>query len=297
MKKCKMYNISLIKNLKISNSIKKNTTYWAFISGRWKRVAYEYYCSLLSSGIEVISNGSAFTNKVKCLSFTKKKLQCSRFVLNNGSFCFQHAKKSLYYANQQENYINLVNAQKFTKPPKPFLKWVGGKQNLLEDISKKIPKDFNNYYELFLGGGSVLFYVLYLRQQHTIFIKGNIYAFDVNKALINVYCVIQKQSEALYNYLKIYSQQYFNKKSIEEKKNYYLVVRDRYNKIEVTDVEYAAMFIFLNKTCFRGLYRIGPNGFNVPFGNYHNPRINFDKENLMFLSIFIKDVIFKQQPF
>jgi len=160
-----------------------------------------------------------------------------------------------------------------------------------------VPKIFNNYYEFFLGGGSVLFGILYLRLQKKVLIKGNIYAFDINKDLINVYRVVQNNSKALYNCLETYSQYYLSKSSMEEKKCYYLKVRDRYNKIKVTTIERAAMFIFLNKTCFRGLHRVGPNGFNVPFGNYSKPKINFDKENLMFLSSFIKDVIFKQETF
>ena len=177
------------------------------------------------------------------------------------------------------------------------MKWVGGKQDLLLNIHKKVPKIINNYHEPFLGGGSVLFYILFLRLQNKILVKNNIYASDANKDLINVYQIIQKNSNLLYDYLNSYSEAYFKNKSLAEKKIYYLKVRDQYNKSKNDNIERAAIFIFLNKTCFRGLYREGPSGFNLPFGNYNNPKIKFDKEKLSFLSFFLQDVIFKHCDF
>ena len=143
----------------------------------------------------------------------------------------------------------------------------------------------NNYHEIFLGGGSVLLAVLSLRKQGYLQIQGNIYAYDLNPVLINVYQQIQSQPQQFYKFLSEYRDTYDNCKivdasnmpdrkpeSLQEAKNfkesYYYWVRNHFNQMDKITPEGAAVFVFLNKTGFRGLYREGPNGYNVPYGHY-----------------------------
>ena len=167
------------------------------------------------------------------------------------------------------------------KIQKPFLKWVGGKTQIIDRIISKIPKIIDNYHELFLGGGSVLFAVLSLQKNNEIIIKNKIYAYDINDSLINVYKNIQNNKEELFKNINIFINEYENikgsiinrnPKSIEEaktsKESYYYWLRNKYNNMDKNSIEHSALFIFINKTCFRGMYREGPNGFNVPYGHY-----------------------------
>ena len=197
-----------------------------------------------------------------------------------------------------------------TKIQKPFLKWVGGKTQIINNIISKIPAELNNYHELFLGGGSVLFALLSLQKQNKIKIKENIYAYDINNTLINVYKHIQNNKEDLYTYINSYIKEYdsikgntINRKptSIEDaktsKESYYYWIRDKYNKINKETVECSALFMFLNKTCFRGMYREGPNGYNVPYGHYKTTPTIITKPDLDYISDLIKDVNFIQSDF
>ena len=196
------------------------------------------------------------------------------------------------------------------KIQKPFLKWVGGKTQIISDIISKFPKEINNYHELFLGGGSVLLAVLSLQKQNKITIKNKIYAYDINKELINVYKNIQSNKEELFkmidSYIKVYDSlkgTEINRKptSIEEaktsKESYYYWIRDKYNKINKNTVECSALFMFINKTCFRGMYREGPNGYNVPYGHYKKTPTIISEEDLNYISDLIKDVEFKHCSF
>jgi DNA adenine methylase len=163
----------------------------------------------------------------------------------------------------------------------------------------------NNYHDIFLGGGSVLFAILSLRKQNKIIIRNKVYAYDVNKALIGVFRHVQENKDELYKYLDFYIKEYDSIKgsiinraptSIEEaktsKESYYYWVRNKYNSIDKSTVECSALFMFINKTCFRGLYREGPNGYNVPYGHYKKtPRI-ISKTELDYISDLIKDVEF-----
>lgn len=192
---------------------------------------------------------------------------------------------------------------------KPFLKWLGGKSQLLNIIIKNIPKRMDSYHEIFLGGGSVLLALLCLKSRGEIIIKQNIYAYDVNKYLINTYKFIQKNPLELYErimsmvgqYKNIeYSSVYRDPKTLEEaytsKESYYYYIRKEYNnKIKKSEesLETAALFIFLNKICFRGMYREGPNGFNVPYGHYKTTPEVVNKEDLLYTSELIKDVKFE----
>ena len=196
------------------------------------------------------------------------------------------------------------------KIQKPFLKWVGGKTQIINDIISKIPKQMNNYHELFLGGGSVLFAVLSLQKQNKIVIKNKIYAYDINFDLINVYKNIQTNKEELYEMVESYINEYdsitgtiINRKpsSIEEaktsKESYYYWIRNKYNNIDKNTIECSALFMFINKTCFRGMYREGPNGYNIPYGHYKKTPSIISKTELNYISDLIKDVEFKHSSF
>jgi DNA adenine methylase len=196
------------------------------------------------------------------------------------------------------------------KIQKPFLKWVGGKTQIINHIISKIPKEMNNYHEPFLGGGSVLFAVLSLQKENKIVIKNKICAYDINGILINVYKHVQNNKDELYKFIKFYITEYDNIKgtiinrkstSIEEaktsKESYYYWIRNKYNNMDKTTIECSALFMFINKTCFRGMYREGPNGYNVPYGHYKKTPTIITEENLNYISDLIKDVEFKQSNF
>jgi len=194
--------------------------------------------------------------------------------------------------------------------PKPFLKWVGGKTQIIKHIMDKVPNEINNYHEIFLGGGSVLLAILLHQRNKKLTINGNIYAYDINKSLINTYKQLQTNKEILYEYITFYRNEYdtidgieINRKplTIEEaktsKESYYYWMRKTFNDREEEDVEAAAQFMFLNKTCFRGIYREGPNGFNVPYGHYKTTPTIISREDLDTISYMIRDIKFICQDF
>lgn len=186
---------------------------------------------------------------------------------------------------------------------KPFLKWVGGKTQILENIYDKFPNKIDNYYEPFIGGGSVFLKLIEKCEKKEITVK-NFYLNDKNQNLINLYINIKNNINNLIDELEILKNNYNNVKSIkyeprhkckfneddtyntikEKGKLYvYYFYRYQYNQLEIDNTLKSALFLFLNKTCFRGLYREGNNKFNVPFGNYENPNI-FNKEYLLKLN-------------
>jgi DNA adenine methylase len=188
----------------------------------------------------------------------------------------------------------------------PILKWVGGKTQIIETLMANFPKEINNYHEIFLGGGSVLFALL---SSNTIVVRGTIYAYDVNEPLIYVYKNIQHNHNELFDEIQKIIDEFnscgnsnvINRKpdTIVEaklaKENYYYWIRKLYNEksaTEKTTVIGSALFIFLNKTCFRGVFRVGPNGFNVPYGHYNNPEI-INKLHLEQIHELIQDVVFE----
>lgn len=180
---------------------------------------------------------------------------------------------------------------------KPFMKWAGGKSQLIPELSSRLPKDLINigkidrYIEPFVGGGAFFFY---LKSRFQI---NNSYLFDINRELIVGYKVLQNYPKELINHLNILEIEYINKNE-EERKNYYYEIRDRYNaQINSFDyinynaewIERASHMIFLNRTCFNGLFRQNKNGeFNVPHGRYKNPRI-CDKENITKVNLALKN--------
>ena len=157
---------------------------------------------------------------------------------------------------------------------KPFIKWVGGKGQLIEQLDALLPVDFDNwedvtYIEPFVGGGAMLFYML----QHYPNIKHAVIN-DVNSDLTNLYWVVRDFPEVLIKSLSIIENKYLALQNDEERRAFYLKRRDWYNAKNNDCIENAALFIFLNKTCFNGLYRVNKKGlFNVPFGKYKNPNI------------------------
>ena len=191
------------------------------------------------------------------------------------------------------------------KLQKPFMKWLGGKSQIINEIIKKVPKKINNYHEIFLGGGSVLLAVLSLEKAGEIVIKNKVYAYDLNEPLINIYKNIQSNKDELFEYITQYITEYDNitgesvnrsPATVEEaktsKESYYYWIRSMFNSMDKNTIEYSAVFMFLNKTCFRGVYREGPKGFNVPYGHYKNTPTIITKVELDTISELIKDVEF-----
>ena len=154
---------------------------------------------------------------------------------------------------------------------KPFIKWAGGKGQLLHEIRKMYPKELGKtitkYAEPFVGGGAVLFDILSSYNLEQIYIS------DINKNLINTYNIIKNNHKELVEILSDLENIYLSLNT-EMQKEFYYKKRDEYNNmINQYDTYKAALFIFLNKTCFNGLYRVNRNNiFNVPAGKYKKPK-------------------------
>jgi len=179
---------------------------------------------------------------------------------------------SLKYRNRWNYYM-----------AKPFVKWAGGKSQLLAAIRHMYPAELgqriNRYCEPFVGGGAVLFDIL------NRYAVDEVYINDVNEELINTYKIIQSDVQQLIGLLEI-MQDEFSPLETEERREYYAEKRHLFNRLktegkEETALTRAALLLFLNKTCFNGLYRVNGSGlFNVPIGAYKNPLI-CDKDNLL----------------
>ena len=176
---------------------------------------------------------------------------------------------------------------------KPFVKWAGGKSSLIPQITKYFPFELKNgqiekYVEPFVGGGAVLIDIL---QKYDV---KQAYAFDINKDLINCYNVIKYKVEDLIRKLDKKEKEFLALDK-DERQKYFYDIRTEYNSYLLDneiDVKRASEFIFLNRTCFNGLYRVNKNGkFNVPCGKYKNPTI-CDSNNLRNLSKLLKNVVF-----
>ena len=186
----------------------------------------------------------------------------------------------------------MVDTKNSQKKVKPFLKWAGGKGQLLSEIEKYYPfksGKITKYAEPFVGGGAVLFDVLNKYELEAIYIS------DINAELINTYCIIRDSIDELINLLMI-MQNEFMPINTDERKTYYLAKRKRFNDLKVNSGKYintqkAALMIFLNKTCFNGLFRVNKKGlFNVPMGSYKNPII-CDEGNLRAISKKLQNVV------
>jgi len=208
----------------------------------------------------------------------------------------------------------------------PFLKWVGGKTQIIDKVRNRFPPRMNNYHEPFLGGGSVLLAVLEDRKAGKVRVDGTMYASDSNPELINAFVQVQTNVEEVILELDLISDcfkelppampkpkksNYAGKKARKEalavaqktksstkltsQESLFYFVRSRLRRGGNT-ARRAAQFIFLNKTCHRGVCRYGPNGFNVAFGFYVNPNI-FDADHLREVSTLLAAVVFTCQPF
>ena len=159
----------------------------------------------------------------------------------------------------------------------PFVKWAGGKRQLIPQIRERMPEKYNNYYEPFVGGGAVLFELQ----------PANALINDINKALINTYNIICNEADAFLEAVNRLDEEMW-----EDGKKYYYSVREHYNdklmKSEY-DVELAALFVFINKHCFNGLYRVNGKGlFNVPYNN--SRRTSADENVIREVSKYLKGV-------
>lgn len=181
------------------------------------------------------------------------------------------------------------------KEIRPFIKWAGGKGSLISQLKNFYPfelenEKINKYVEPFVGGGAVLINIL---QKYDV---KEAYAFDINIDLINCYNVIKTNVEELIKELEL-KEKAFLVLADEERQKYFYDVRKEYNSYRISEEELSikrtAEFIFLNRTCFNGLYRVNKNGeFNVPCGKYKNPTI-CDSKNLRNLSFLIRNVEFQ----
>lgn len=199
------------------------------------------------------------------------------------------------------------------KHPRPILKWVGGKTQILDRLLSEFPtEEMNNYREIFLGGGSVLF--AFLAQLHSgrFRVRGHIYAYDINEPLIYVYKNIQLHADELFRELQVLIEQRNacetpaegcppanrSPTTLDEAttsvESFYYWIRAQYNalsQLQKQSVAGSAMFVFLNKMCFRGVFRVGPKGFNVPYGHYAHPEI-VNWEHLAAIRALIQPVVF-----
>jgi DNA adenine methylase len=170
------------------------------------------------------------------------------------------------------------------KSAKPFLKWAGGKTRLIAEIRKNLPENVINkkftYIEPFVGGGAVLFWFLdnFPHLERAV-------VNDINIDLINTYETIKHHPEDIISALEVLQQEYHSlNNAADKKKEYYYHKRDLFNGRKQDKTGHSALFIFLNRTCFNGLYRVNSkNRFNVPIGRYEKPTI-CDRANLLAVS-------------
>ncbi|MHA1379814.1 MAG: DNA adenine methylase [Candidatus Helarchaeota archaeon] len=186
---------------------------------------------------------------------------------------FGYEKKVNYELYERQRRTINKRAKNIVDVPHPFVKWAGGKRQLINQFNKYFPSKFNKYIEPFVGGGAIFFYLL----------PENAILIDNNEELINCYQVIQNKVDELIKSLKKH----------KNEKNYFYKVRnvDRTEEFRNwSDVERASRTIFLNRCCFNGLYRVNSNGqFNVPFGKYKNPKF-CDEKNLKAVNKALKNV-------
>jgi DNA adenine methylase len=198
---------------------------------------------------------------------------------------------------------------------KPLLKWVGGKSQLIDNLLCNFPTKIKNYHEIFMGGGSVIIALLSYINSGKIEVSGELHCYDINKTLISFYNNIKTNPNSLISELNILKNIFISlddqtddtrnikptdiEEAMSNKESYYFWIRKKYNNMTEegrTSVLGSAYFLFLNKTCFRGLHRVGPNGFNVPYGNYKNPEI-YNEEHIRNISRLIQRVNFHYMSF
>ena len=173
---------------------------------------------------------------------------------------------------------------------KPFIKWVGGKTQLIEQLEALLPADFDDwkdvtYIEPFVGGGAMLFYMLRTHSN----IKTAVIN-DINSDLTTCYKVVRDNPFELVNALQQIQAEYYALTSEDERKAFFMQRRDEFNTKSLAPLRNTTLFFFLNKTCFNGLYRVNRTGlFNVPFGRYNRPQI-CDEQTIRTDSELLKNV-------
>ncbi|MFZ0512465.1 MAG: DNA adenine methylase [Candidatus Nitrosopolaris sp.] len=203
-------------------------------------------------------------------------------VYKSKGYCYSNRRDNIVYGGvnlKSQNGENLNDSQIHgyshlvdLRHCYPFVKWAGGKSQLLSELDSMIPSKFNRYFEPFLGGGAMFFHLVSYRNM-----RITSYLSDINEELITAYNVVKNNVRELIELLKRHQRQYCINPS-----EYYYKLRDEIKP--VTDIDRTARFVALNKTCFNGLYRVNRNGiFNVPIGRYKNPLI-CDSNNLEYVS-------------
>lgn len=226
--------------------------------------------------------------------------------------CLKTFKTKRTYESHLKRKNSCIGSKTETQFIKPVLKWVGGKSQIIDEILALFPRNIKNYHEPFLGGGSVLLALLTMVKNKQMSIAGKIYASDLNSNLIGLYKNIQSTPAELimettklaeeFNTIKgtnVNRQAKTVQEALSSQESYYFWIRSKFNSLtkeERMSPLGSAMLLFMNKTCFRGVYREGPRGFNVPFGNYKNPTI-LDEAHINEVSALIKDVVFVDRNF
>ena len=167
-----------------------------------------------------------------------------------------------------DDKINIKNAD----IPKPFIKWAGGKRQIIKELTDSLPKNYNRYFEPFIGGGALFFAIR----------PKNAYISDINPELINLYNTVKNNTHSLIKDLLRYKNtetEFYRIRNLDRTPDYK----------NLTNIEKAGRFIYLNKTCYNGLYRTNSKGqFNAPYGFYKNPNI-IDEQNLKICSELLKE--------
>lgn len=229
------------------------------------------------TSVKKVTDKCDISQKQITVLYSKNKI-VSTEMIDNMCVLTTNSEKSMNAKSTRYN--------KTDSPVKPFLKWAGGKSQLLKEIEKYYPfKDgkITKYAEPFVGGGAVLFDILNKYDLNKIYIS------DINTELINTYRTIRDDIDVLIEIL-LRLQNDFISLDTAKRKLYYMDKREHFNNLKVNNndesinIEKAALMIFLNKTCFNGLFRVNKKGlFNVPMGTYKNPMI-CDKNNLKVVS-------------
>lgn len=203
-----------------------------------------------------------------------------------GKDIFKKVKEIMFERENNRLYDFSEDSQKNKFKAKPFLKWVGGKKQIIPQIKKHIPENYCRYFEPFVGGGALFFDLE----------PKNAYLNDINKILISAYRNIKNHP---YEIIKKLSglQKIFYEKNNEERKTYFYQIRNAFNNTKYDSLLKTSYIIFLNKTCYNGMYRENSKGkFNVPFGRYKNPKI-LDEENILAVSKFLQNVTITDYSF
>ena len=189
----------------------------------------------------------------------------------------QYLQKQLSSIHDQLKSLERESLVEFERPfCKPFVKWAGGKSQLVAKMFKQVPETFTRYYEPFLGGAAFYFYLTRMRKDSFPATLS-----DINRDLINVYQVIRDDVDGLMRDLGKRQREFQKQPNEEARSDYYYTTRDSPPNIDNERIERAGWFIFINKTCYNGLWRVNSSGaFNVPYGR-PSPKVSiFEKDNL-----------------